>query len=57
MVNIRIAARREYSDRMIVVIFVLHAKDYNTREISTKNNIPKSIINTIIRRAINSLDK
>lgn len=49
-------SRREHSEREIAAILVLHAKGYSAREIGDEINVPKSTINTIIRRAINSLD-
>jgi hypothetical protein len=50
-------ARREHSEREIATILVLRAKGYSAREINAENDVPKSTINTIIRRATNSPDK
>ena len=49
--------RREYSERIISVILTLYTKGYSAREISTENDVPKSTINVIIRRTINSPDR
>jgi DNA-binding NarL/FixJ family response regulator len=56
MPNIGKTARREHSDREVAVILVLHAKGYSAREISAENDVPKSTINAIIRRATTSPD-
>lgn len=49
-------SRHEHSERTIAVILALHAKGYSAREISVENDVPKSTINAIIRRATTSLD-
>jgi DNA-binding NarL/FixJ family response regulator len=56
MPSVNKTSRREHSEREIAAILVLHAKGYNAREIGDKINILKLTINTIIRRALNSLD-
>jgi transposase len=50
-------SRKEHSEREIAAILALHAKGYNAREIGDEIDVPKSIINRIIRRATNSPDR
>jgi DNA-directed RNA polymerase specialized sigma24 family protein len=57
MPSIKKISRREYSEREISAILVLHAKGYSTREISDEIDIPKLTINRIIRRATDSSDR
>jgi hypothetical protein len=57
MPSIKKTSRREHSEREIATILVLHAKGYSAREIGDEINIPKLIINKIIQRAINSLNR
>ena len=56
MVSVSKTARREHSERIISIILASHTKGYSAREISAENNVPKSTINAIIRRATNSPD-
>jgi DNA-directed RNA polymerase specialized sigma subunit len=55
--SINKTSRKERYEREIAAILVLYTKDYNTREIGDKIDIPKLTINRIIRRAINSPNK
>jgi predicted DNA-binding protein YlxM (UPF0122 family) len=54
MLSINKTSRKERFKREIAVILVLYTKDYSIREIGDEIDIPKLIINRIIRRAINS---
>jgi hypothetical protein len=57
MPSINKISRKERFEREIAAILVLYIKDYSARKIGDKIDIPKLIINRIIRRAINSLDR